>query len=298
MRVPPTTLGDPGAPLPPLEPPLSDPALLAALAARGRRHVIEAVAHAGAGHIGGPLSAMDILVALYFAVLRVDPRRPTWPERDRFILSKGHSAMALYAVLAMRGYFPESWLQTFDSLGSPLQGHPDMTRCPGVEMSTGSLGQGLSAGLGMALGAERLGLPTRVFVLLGDGECQEGQIWECAHVAARYRCRGLRAIVDWNGLPQFAWPGATPMAVERVDLVRRFTAFGWEVVEVDGHDPEALVATLGREPAGHGPLCIVARTHKGHGVSFMEDEASWHARVPTPDELSRAVRELTGGGAR
>ena len=216
MRVSVQALTDPGVAIPPLKFPVTEPAVLGALAARGRRHVIEAVAHAGAGHIGGPLSAMDILVALYFSVLRGDPARPDWPERDRFILSKGHSAMGLYAVLAMRGYFPEAWLQTFDALGSPLQGHPDMTRCPGVEMSTGSLGQGLSAGLGMALGADRLGLPGRVFVLLGDGECQEGQIWECAHAAARYRARRLRAIVDWNGLPQFAWPGSTPMAVEQI----------------------------------------------------------------------------------
>jgi len=285
-------LTDPAVPLPELRPPLADPALLRALADRGRRHVIAAVAHAGAGHIGGPLSALDILVALYFHVLRVDPARPTWPERDRFILSKGHSCMAQYATLAMRGYFPESWLSTFDSLGSPLQGHPDMTRCPGIEMSTGSLGQGLSAGLGMALGAARLGLPSRVFVLLGDGECQEGQVWECAHAATRYRATRLRAIVDWNGLPQYDWPAAPPLTVERIGIPERFAAFGWEVLEVDGHDPAALVATLGREPSGDRPLCIIARTHKGHGVSFMEDDAGWHARVPTPQELRQAELEL------
>ena len=288
---------DPDVLLPQIRPPVTDPTVLHALAARGRRHVIAAVAHAGAGHIGGPLSAMDILVALYFHVLRIDPARPDWPERDRFILSKGHSAMAQYAVLAMRGYFPESWLGTFDTLGSPLQGHPDMLRCPGIEMSTGSLGQGLSAGLGMALGAERLGLPTRVFVVLGDGECQEGQVWECAHAAARYGATRLRAIVDWNGLPQYDWPAAPPLSAERIDIPGRFAAFGWGVTEVDGHDPAALIQTLAAEPAGGRPLCIVARTHKGHGVSFMEDDPVWHARVPTPDEVRRAAAELAGGRA-
>lgn len=285
---------DPAVALPELHPPLHDPDLLRDLAARGRRHVIAAVAHAGAGHIGGPLSAMDILVALYFHVLRIDPVRPGWPERDRFILSKGHSGLAQYAVLAMRGYFPESWLASFDHLGSPLQGHPDMLRCPGVEMSTGSLGQGLSAGLGMALGAERLGLPARVFVLLGDGECQEGQVWECAHAAARFGARRLRAIVDWNGLPQYDWPAAAPLTRERLDLGARFAAFGWEVVEVDGHDPTALIAALSYEAAHARPLCVMARTHKGRGVSFMEDDAGWHARVPTPVEAARAAAELGG----
>jgi transketolase len=293
--VDPAAVADPAVSLPALTVPVRDPVLLRALATRGRRHVLEAVARAGAGHVGGPLSCMDILVTLYFHTLRLDPARPEAPDRDRFILSKGHAAIALYAVLAMRGFFPESWLTSFDALGSPLQGHPDCTRCPGVEISTGSLGQGLSVGLGMALGAERRGLDFRVFVLLGDGECQEGQVWECAHVAARYRVRRLRAIVDWNGLPQFGWPGSSPMAVERLELAERFAAFGWEVAEVDGHDPEALVATLGREPSGAAPLAILARTHKGRGVSFMEDQASWHARVPTADELARAREELAAG---
>lgn len=279
-------------PLPHLPHPVTDPERLRGLAARGRRHVLEMVARAGAGHIGGPLSAMDILVALYFGVLRVDPGRPDWAARDRFILSKGHSATALYAVLAMRGYFPEAWLASFDSLASPLQGHPDMTRCPGVEMSTGSLGQGLSAGLGMALGAVRLGLNLRVFVLLGDGECQEGQVWECAHTAASFGATGLRAIVDWNGLPQYAWPNTAPLAVCRTHIAARFRAFGWEVAEVDGHDPAALCDVLGREPSLGRPLAIIARTHKGEGVSFMRDEASWHARVPTPEELAAAIDEL------
>jgi transketolase len=267
---------------------------LASLAAAGRRHVLAAVARAGAGHIGGPLSAMDILVTLYFSVLRVDPARPDWPERDRLILSKGHSALAPHAEQALRGFFPGSWLETFDDLGSPLQGHPDMLRCPGVEMSSGSLGQGLSAGLGMALGAQRLGLPSRVFVILGDGECQEGQVWEAAHAASALGAHRLRAIVDWNGLPQFGWPGAASGAVARPDLPRRFAAFGWEVRSCDGHDPAALAAEFDREPAGTAPVCVLARTHKGRGVSFMEDQAAWHARVPGAEELAAALRELGG----
>ena len=283
---------DPAVPLPALGTPVADPAALRALAARGRRHVLAAVAAAGAGHLGGPLSAMDILVALYFAVLRADPDRPQQADRDRFILSKGHSALAQYAVLAMRGYFPESWLGTFDSLGSPLQGHPDMTRCPGIEMSTGSLGQGLSAGLGMALGAARLGLPSRTFVLLGDGECQEGQVWECAHAAARFGATRLCAIVDSNGLPQYGWPASPPLRREPQPLAGRFAAFGWEVTEVDGHDPRSLVAVLGAAPAGGAPRCVIAHTHKGRGVSFMEDDPAWHARVPTPEERRRADEEL------
>jgi transketolase len=283
--------------VPLVTPPVSDPEILRGLAARGRRHVIEAVARAGAGHIGGPLSCMDILVALYFSVLRVDPRRPDWPERDRLILSKGHAALALYAVLAMRGFFPPSWLDSFDQLGSPLQGHPDAGRCPGVDMSTGSLGQGLSAGLGMALGAERRGLDCRVFVLLGDGECQEGQVWEAVHAAARYRAWRLRAVVDCNGLPQYAWPGSAPSVGERLDLAPRFAAFGWDVVTVDGHDPEALLEVLPRQPQGDVPLAILARTHKGQGVSFMRDQASWHARVPSAAERTAALQELAAAEA-
>ncbi len=276
--------------------PGQDPASLRALATRGRCHVLRAAARAGAGHVGGPLSAMDILVALYFSVLRLRPREPHWEGRDRFILSKGHAALALYAVLAMRGYFPESWLGTFDRVGSPLQGHPDMTRCPGVDMSAGSLGQGLSAGLGMALGMARRAIEARVFVLLGDGECQEGQVWECAHVAARLGVRGLVAIVDVNGLPQYGWPGAAPLQPERLDLAARFAAFGWETRRVDGHDLQSLPAALAAGPSGGAPLVILAHTHKGQGVSFMRDDPRWHARVPTPEELARALAELLARG--
>ena len=173
-----------------------------------RRLIVESIFAAQAGHLGGPLSATDILVALYFDVMRIDPARVDWPERDRFILSKGHSSIALYTVLAQRGYFPIEELSTFDAIDSRLQGHPDMRALPGLEMSTGSLGQGLSPGLGMALGAKRRGLDFRTYVMLGDGELQEGQIWEAAFVASRYGLDNLVAIVDHNRLPQYSWPAA------------------------------------------------------------------------------------------
>ena len=176
------------------------------LARRGRLLVIETVAHSGAGHIGGPLSAMDLLVALFFRVLRIRPDEPDWPDRDRFILSKGHSAIGLYVAMALRGYFPVEELATFDTGDSRLQGHPDMTRLPGLEASTGSLGQGLAVGLGIALGARMRGLGFHTFVMLGDGETQEGMVWESVMVAARYGLGGLTAIVDCNGLQQYGWP--------------------------------------------------------------------------------------------
>jgi transketolase len=236
---------------------------------------------------------MEILVTLYFHVLRVDPSRPRAPERDRFVLSKGHSSIALYTVLAMRGFLPEAELATFDHLDSRLQGHPDMTALEGIDMSTGSLGQGLSAALGMRLGLRRRGVGSRVFALLGDGECQEGQVWEAAHSASALGIDGLVAIVDQNGLPQFSWPGGGPGEVRRPDLAARFAAFGWETRTVDGHDVEALARAL--QP-GPGPVAVIARTVKGHGVSFMEDDFRWHARVPTGEELALAGRELGGEG--
>jgi transketolase len=259
------------------------------LAAEGRARVLAAVHRAGAGHVGGPLSAMDILVTLYFHVLRVDPARPRLPDRDRFVLSKGHSSIALYTVLAMRGFFPLEELDTFDHLGSRLPGHPDMTALPGIDMSTGSLGQGLSVGVGMALGLRRRGVKSRVYVLLGDGECQEGQVWEAAHTASALALSGLVAIVDLNGLPQYAWPDAAPGEVRRPDLAARFAAFGWETREVDGHDVRAIAQALA--PADH-PVCVLARTTKGHGVSFMADDFRWHSRIPTAEELARALAEL------
>lgn len=263
---------------------------LHALAQKARAHVFRAVRAAGAGHIGGPLSAMEILVTLYFHVMRVDPEAPRAPDRDRFVLSKGHSAIGLYAVLALRGFFPVEELLTFDHFGSRLAGHPDMTALEALDMSTGSLGQGLSVGLGMALGLRRQGRDGRVFVLLGDGECQEGQIWEAAHTASALGIQGLVAIVDQNGLPQFGWPGQDAGREVRVDLAGRFRAFGWTTREIDGHDPIALSQALS-EPCS-GPVAVIARTTKGRGVSFAEGVSGWHARIPTDRELAQALGEL------
>ena len=284
----------------------ADRAELEGLARRARLLVVESVAHAGAGHIGGPLSAMDILVALFFRVLRIRPDEPAWPERDRFILSKGHSAIGLYAAMALRGYFPEEELATFDAAGSRLQGHPDMTRLPGLDASTGSLGQGLSVGVGIALGARRRGLDAHTFVLLGDGELQEGQVWEALPVAARYGLGNLTAIVDRNGMQQYGWPLPTGEANRGnrrdpwsgVDLPAVFEAIGWRVLEIDGHDfDQILGACEAARAAGPGsvPTAILAETVKGRGLSFTEGASEWHSRVATAEEALAARLELGGG---
>lgn len=262
-----------------------------------RRLVVESVWHAGAGHLGGPLSAADILAVLYFHTLRIDPQRPDWAERDRFVLSKGHSAIALYAALALRGYFPVEELRTFDAIDSRLQGHPDMTVTPGVDMSTGSLGQGISAAVGMALGAKLRGLDFHTWALVGDGESQEGQVWEAAEVAARYGLDNLTVIVDYNRLPQFTWPGPAESARERppATLAAKFQAFGWRTLEVDGHDVAALARAFQRAKQRDGrPVAVIARTVKGKGVSFMENQYVWHAKPLSEDEARRALAELEG----
>ncbi|HEU5431156.1 MAG TPA: transketolase [Thermomicrobiales bacterium] len=260
-----------------------------------RRLILRSVANAGAGHVGGPLSVTDLLVNLYFDRLRIDPANPRWPDRDRLILSKGHSSIALYTVLALRGYFPVEELQTFDALDSRLQGHPDMTVLPGLDMSTGSLGQGLSPGVGMALGARLRGQDFHTWVILGDGELQEGQIWEAAFTGARYELANLTAIVDYNGLPQFGWPDRTGLtrAVPIDDPAAKFRAFGWNAVECDGHDHAAIRQAFDAALAHAGqPTCIVARTAKGKGISFTEGDYLWHAKVPTPADLAAADAEL------
>jgi transketolase len=270
---------------------------------RARLLVMESVARSGAGHIGGPLSAMDLLVALYFRVLRIRPDETDWPERDRFILSKGHSAIGQYAVMALRGYFPVEELATFDRGDSRLQGHPDMTRLPGLDASTGSLGQGLAVGLGMALGARMRGLGFHTFVMIGDGETQEGMVWESVMVAAKYGLGNLTAIVDCNGLQQYGWPlrpgeagrgdRRDPLAGTR--LRDALEAFGWRVLDIDGHDSEAIVAACedARSNAATGhPTAILAATVKGRGLSFTEGRFEWHARVATADEVDRARLEL------
>jgi transketolase len=274
---------------------------LAALSRRARALIVESIFKAGAGHLGGPLSATDLLVALYFDWLNVDPARPDWPDRDRFILSKGHSSIALYTVLALRGYYPVEELDTFDQIDSRLQGHPDMSKLPGLDMSTGSLGQGLSPGVGMAIGAKLKGQGFRTWVMLGDGEIQEGQIWEAAFVAARYELDNLTAILDYNGLPQFGWPETgQPGHLTRTrpidDPAAKFRAFGWQTVECDGHDHADIRRAFTEAVANRGqPTCVVARTIKGKGVSFMEGDFNWHAKVPTQEQLETALAEIHAG---
>jgi transketolase len=267
------------------------------LARRIRVTVVQTVMRVRVGHVGGPLSAADILAALYGRLLRIRPAEPEWPDRDRFILSKGHSSLGQYAAMALTGYFPVEELFTFDQKGSRLQGHPDMNKLPGIDMSTGSLGMGLSAGLGFALGARHLGRDVLSYVLLGDGECQEGQVWEAAHVAPRFRADNLIAIVDHNKLQQFGWRGDDARhrlpPEEPGALAARFAAFGWRVLEVDGHDMAALVQTLeaARRPEGL-PTVVIAHTTKGRGVSFMEGDYAWHMGVPSEAQFAIAMAEL------
>jgi len=255
-----------------------------------RRHIIEMLGEAGSGHPGGSLSAADIVTALYFKEMRLDPTRPDWPDRDRFVLSKGHAAPVLYAALAERGYFPTEELATLRKLGSRLQGHPDMKKLPGVEISTGSLGQGLSVANGMALAARLDGRDYRVYALLGDGEIQEGQVWEAAMAAAYYALENLAVFIDYNGL-QIDGPVNEVLAPEPVP--EKWRAFGWHVVEIDGHDFRQILAALaeGRHTRGQ-PTAIVARTVKGKGVSFMENRVDWHGVAPKGDQIVQALKEL------
>ncbi len=267
------------------------------IARRIRVEVIRSVHHARAGHLGGPLSAADLLAALYFHELRVRAEEPRWEDRDRFILSKGHSSIALYAAMALRGYFPIEELLTFDGAHSRLQGHPDMTRLPGLDMSTGSLGMGISAGMGMALGARLTARDVRVYVMLGDGECQEGEVWEAAMAATRYRLDNLVVIVDHNRLQQYGWPGEGPDGRTPPqapgELVAKWQAFGWRVLHIDGHDMASILDAFARARAGDGrPIAIVADTVKGKGVPFMEGRFFWHTRPIKPEEYEQAMREL------
>jgi transketolase len=266
-------------------------------ARRIRVNIINTVYQAKAGHIGGPLSAADLLAALYFHAMRIRPEEPDWVDRDRFILSKGHSSLVLYSTLALRGYFPVEELATFDSLGSRLQGHPDMLKLPGIDMSTGSLGMGISAGMGIALGGRLTGRAIRVYVMLGDGECQEGSVWEAAFCAARYQLGNLIALVDHNKLQQYGWPGEardhrTPPQAPG-ELVARWTAFGWRVIECDGHDMASILDALADAVVpDRRPVAVIAHTVKGKGVSFMEGQYSWHAKVIKPEEYATAMAEL------
>ena len=257
-----------------------------------RKDIIEMLHAAGSGHPGGSLSCTDILTALYFGgVMDHNPEDPKWEGRDRFILAKGHAAPALYAVLAHAGYFPREELSTLRKLGTRLQGHPDCNLCPGVEVSTGSLGQGLSIAAGAAAGLKLAGKPQRVFCLLGDGECEEGQVWEAAMWAAHEGLDNLVAIVDRNHLQI---DGDTADVCDPGDMVAKFAAFGWNTSTVDGHDIDALVAALSAAKAANDgkPHVLVANTIKGKGVSFMENQAGWHGKAPNAEQTEQAVAEL------
>jgi transketolase len=276
---------------------------LQALARQARWHIVSTVAASKAGHIGGPLSATDILVALYFSEMNVDPDDPENPDRDRFILSKGHSAIGLYSVLALRGYFPVEELASFDHGASRLQGHPDMHLTPGVDASTGSLGMGLSVGLGMAIGAKKLGKSFHTFVMMGDGESEEGQIWESVLVAPRFGVDNLTAIFDLNGLQQYGWPAADKDRFDRseplghVDLDAVLRGFGWNVITIDGNDVEQILAALEQNRAlrtSGKPTAILARTTKGAGISFTAGTFKWHNGVANEEQLATAKAELLG----
>jgi transketolase len=261
-----------------------------AIAKRLRRHIITMTGKAGSGHPGGSLSAVEILTALYFKVLRHKPSDPQWLDRDRFILSKGHAAPLLYATLAECGYFPVEELPTLRQMDSRLQGHTDRTITPGVEMSAGALGQGLSFGIGTALAGRLDGQDYRVYVLLGDGECDEGQVWEAAMAAAHFKVDNLAAIVDNNGQQIDGWN----RDVMNLDpFPRKWQTFGWKVIEVDGHSIPQLLNAFGRAKQVKGqPTVIIAHTIKGKGVSFMENNPDFHGTAPNAIEVDLALKEL------
>jgi transketolase len=260
-----------------------------AKAARMRLDIVEMIAEAGSGHPGGSLSAADIVATLYFGVMKHDPERPDWDERDRFVLSKGHAAPVLYAALAEAGYFGRDHLSTLRKLGSILQGHPDSKKVPGVEVSTGSLGQGLAVANGIALGLRMDRSDARVFCLLGDGELQEGEVWEAAMFAAHHGLSKVTAVVDYNGLQI---DGACDDIMALGEIEQKLAAFGWNVLPVDGHDVEALIAAFATADESEEPTFLVAATTKGCGVSFMEGEAGWHGKAPTVEETQQACEEL------
>jgi transketolase len=276
---------------------MPDVKAIEAKATRMRKDIVEMIAEAGSGHPGGSLSAADIVATLYFGdVMKHDPANPVWAERDRFILSKGHAAPVLYAALAEAGYFGRDHLMTLRKLGSMLQGHPDSKKTPGVEVSTGSLGQGLSISAGLAAGLRGGEFPEpahddrTVFCLMGDGEIQEGQVWEGAMFAAHEKLANLVAIVDHNGLQI---DGACTEVMCLGGVAAKFTAFDWHVLEIDGHDVGAIrEALLAAKAYPDGPAMIVAHTIKGKGVSFMEGEAGWHGKAPSAEQVTTAIAEL------
>lgn len=261
-------------------------------AAEIRCGIIKAIHNAGSGHPGGSLSAADIVTALYFDEMNVDPKDPKMKGRDKFILSKGHAGPVQYSALAVKGYYPMEDFMTLRKLGSKFQGHPDMHKVPGIEMSTGSLGQGISAAGGMALANKLDNDPGRIYVLLGDGEIQEGIVWEALMSAAHYKLDNMVAILDHNGL-QIDGRNEDVMTVAPV--VEKFQAFGWNVIQIDGHDFEQILDAFKQARACKGrPTMIVAETIKGKGVSFMENNAGWHGKAPDEEQTKQALAELGG----
>jgi len=272
--------------------PDEDIKMLEEMASKVRRHIIEMIYGAGSGHPGGSLSATDVLVALYFMEMNHKANDPEWEDRDRFVLSKGHAAPALYACLAESGYFPIEELKTIRKIGSRLQGHPDMRKTPGVDASTGSEGQGLSMGIGMALAAKLDRKKFRVYVMLGDGENNCGQIWEAAMSASQFKVDNLVAIIDRNKL-QLDGPTEKIMSLE--PLGDKWKAFGWNVIEIEGHNFREILAAFkkAKDTKGH-PTVIIANTIKGKGVSFMEGAVGFHGKSPDKDEYKKAMKELGG----
>ena len=268
---------------------------LEAIARACRVQIIRMLTHAGSGHPGGSLSVIDMLVSIMFGRLRHDPARPDWPDRDRIVLSKGHAVPALYAVMAKAGYFPEERLITLRKLGSPLQGHPDRTALPGVEAATGSLGEGLSVALGMALGLKLSHSAARVYCILGDGEIQEGQVWEAAMSAPKlgqpdHPLDNLTVILDYN---KIQLDDFVAKILDLEPVVAKWQSFGWPVIEIDGHSMAQLGKALDQAEATKGrPTLVVAHTVKGKGVSFMENNPEWHGKSPKPEEAIAAIREI------
>ena len=257
-----------------------------------RFHIVDMIYAAQSGHPGGSLSAADIMTALYFNIMNVDPRNPRNPDRDRFVLSKGHACPVWYACLALRGFFPVDELRTLRSINSRLQGHPVGGKLPGIDASTGSLGVGFGQAVGMALEAKMIGKGYHVYAILGDGECNEGIIWEACNTANKYHLNNLTAIVDYNGLQNDGF-SRDIMPMEPLDL--KFEASGWKVRWIDGHNMEEIVSVLEEAKAGHDkPMAILARTIKGRGVKFMENVRGWHGKAPNQDEYRKAVDEIRG----
>ncbi len=259
------------------------------LALRLRRHVVRMCGSGGGSHVGSGLSMADIVAVLYGEVLRLDPSDPAWPDRDRFILSKGHAGACVYAALAERGFFPLEVLASHYRNGSNLSGHLSHEGVPGVELSTGSLGHGLGVGAGMAMQLRRAGGGQRVYVVLSDGECDEGSTWEAALFGAHHRLSNLCAVVDYNKLQSL---GTVSETLELEPFLQKWRAFGWTALRVDGHDHAALKAAFAEAERGERPACILADTIKGRGVSFMENQVLWHYRSPQGEELKAALREL------